>query len=870
MDQAQTGKQRRVWWGDVLWHARASIGVFLLAAIALILPPQVQDMLSNLADFDDFSPESWWHAIGFHFTMILIALGIWYWGRAVLLAWYRVPDAPDVSERLRGKLADAGHGADESNGLIKAFERLPRYMALGIAAVDIIACARSEKYLQSVIALLWGLALYWLLQNRHALEVRFGLHRRREITPRPEPTSWLDAFWQRLLELFDHAPIARWIAVCSFVLSAGLFVWSAATAFWPHSIEWKTWFAHLLPGPSVALFLFGMAVAPFTVLTYSVDRAASALTLFGWRLQLKYVPVMAILLVLMGNATVNMNLHAIRIAAPGSMAPEGRASLAVLFKAWADKCQPGTGPVQPVIVAISGGASRAGMWGARVLDVVDGSVRASGSKSASIFAISSVSGGSYGTAAYEAMRAGQSDQRGALATGNCTIPDAHLAERQQAEIEALRADAIGPALAGAILGDMPRALAAYVFEPVMWLYQKVVKPGPTDDRVYYLRGNDRAAALEGAFETNWADNGIDTIKTFGETPLGLGDPYLSLFYRKDRSARGDVPLWITNGTDVQTGDRLITVPFDLNKERFCTVKKSNDTTLGGLWFADKDKAYFGQCNPNNAFFWYAMGPFLSSYDVLGLMKADIPISTALDNTSRFPFLSPSGELTPPQPRLHETSKVAAQIIDGGYFENEGIESAMELARWLRTYGQALTGRPVYPIVVEATADADKDKQEIDIPRCGNARPVNPDVANADSRASQFLVPLNGLTAVRGGHSRAFLQQAMNDFCDEGGQQAFFHFYLYDAEKFSVPLNWSLSEKVADYIWTGAMAHCGNLAEETNLVATLKVDPASWKLNPDRPRRAARPIWACKNKPDAKPEKANIFDLPMLKAPSDLE
>jgi hypothetical protein len=872
MDEAQHSGGREHW-GSIVWHARASVLVFLLSAVALILPPQVQDMLSSLADFDDFALEGWLHALGFHFAMILIAAGLWYWARAVLLAWYRLPDNPDVHDRLRGALAQPPGGDADTERTIFAFDFVPRAMALGTALVALIACWRSDKPLQALIALAWGAGLYWLLKNRHALQARYGLVQTGEKTRRPERESLLGTIWQRLLELLDYAPLGRSIAVWTLLIPVALFAASAATGFWPHSIEWKTYFARLLPGPSVALFLFGMSVAPLSAITYCFDRATRHFTLFGRRFAVRHVPALLILFLLMGTATTWMNLHALRIAEGGPIAPKDRASLAVLFKRWADVCEPGTGPVQPVIVAVSGGASRAGMWAGRVLDVVDENLRRSGSKSASIFAISSVSGGSYGTAVYESMRAGLSNRRAAGATGNCFVPDAHADERTQAEIEALRADAIGPALAGALLGDMPRALAAYIAKPALWVYHLIHKLGPGEDRIALLRGNDRAEALEGAFERNWRLNGIDTIKAFAETPVGLEEPYLSLFYTAKNRPRGDVPLWITNGTNVQTGDRLITVPFDLNKETFCTAKRDKApdkaSSAGGTWYgadAKPDpKAWRLLCAPNQAFFWYEMGPFYSAYDALGLLKADVPISTALDNTSRFPFLSPSGELTPPvdpgAAKEHD-----AQIIDGGYFENEGVESAMEIARWLRTYGKALIGRPVYPIIVQATADADPGKKEREIPRCANRLPPNPDVADASSRASQFLVPMIGLASVRGGHSRAFLREALDNFCDEGGQQAFFHFYLYDAPDFDVPLNWSLSEKVADYIWNGAMAACGNAAETRNLLATLKLDPNLWKLQSERPRRAARTLYTCTDAPVP----VAIPDLPMLKDPTQVE
>lgn len=48
-----------------------------------------------------------------------------------------------------------------------------------------------------------------------------------------------------------------------------------------------------------------------------------------------------------------------------------------------------------------------------------------------------------------------------------------------------------------------------------------------------------------------------------------------------------------------------------------------------------------------------------------------------------------------------------QIIDGGYFENEGLQTALELARWLRSLHVTNDKNGVDPIIIEATADADE-------------------------------------------------------------------------------------------------------------------------------------------------------------------
>ena len=149
-----------------------------------------------------------------------------------------------------------------------------------------------------------------------------------------------------------------------------------------------------------------------------------------------------------------------------------------------------------------------------------------------------------------------------------------------------------------------------------------------------MRGGDRAAALERALEAN-ADR---AARHAGLWPIGLDAPYLSL-------AGPTMPLWIGLATERDTGGRVLVIPV-----------------RGG-----------GQD-------W----PFEGAADLLAQLGADIPVSTAVNATGRFPFLEPSG-VTPN----------GLALIDGGYYDQSGMETALELADWLRRQGAA-------PILVAAT------------------------------------------------------------------------------------------------------------------------------------------------------------------------
>jgi len=276
-----------------------------------------------------------------------------------------------------------------------------------------------------------------------------------------------------------------------------------------------------------------------------------------------------------------------------------------------------------------------------------------------VFAVSSVSGGSLGAAAYMALLA-QLTPEELCANGGVT--EARKARARLLNTQPLGHDVLGALLAGSLAVDIPRNLLS----PLAAAARMVVGGQP--------RGGDRAEAIERAFEA---------LFPIGDYNMPFMAPYLLLFYGDlgpqslppAGRYRAGMPLWIANGTDAGSGGRLLTVPFD--------PKVS--------W------------------------PFGAAGDVLSMLGGDVPISTAIDNTTRFAYLEPSGELLRDQPRTAAralrdrlcdqvrlctsgpSGSGSVEIIDGGYFENEGLQTALDLAQWLETKGSAaLGGRAVRP------------------------------------------------------------------------------------------------------------------------------------------------------------------------------
>jgi hypothetical protein len=58
-------------------------------------------------------------------------------------------------------------------------------------------------------------------------------------------------------------------------------------------------------------------------------------------------------------------------------------------------------------------------------------------------------------------------------------------------------------------------------------------------------------------------------------------------------------------------------------------------------------------------------------------KFDIPLSTAVSLSARFPFVSPHGDVR------NQNVRVVDRLVDGGYFDDSGAVTALELARSIK-------------------------------------------------------------------------------------------------------------------------------------------------------------------------------------------
>ncbi|MBI2767570.1 MAG: hypothetical protein HYX53_16865 [Chloroflexi bacterium] len=723
-------------WLSLLRTVRAPLAVIVLTGIAVVLPSQSADMLAALGDGGLVPRE----VFVFYLSLAFLTFSGWYWARALISARFDVPYTAAGRARLE---------ATDQRLDVFAFDAVPWliYVLSGLVGVGLIV--RSGVWTALWFLLAWVLVYAYAFfrptplkegERKLLQRVRGDQLDYRAVgkVPQRSTTSfreWRRSIWTHVRLLTHRAPGGRLAAWAFIGFSLAVFVWGAVASFItfdPPIVSLPVFLSAVFTGPSAALVCLALMIPLLSLLTFVADGYKIEFTIKGRTTGPSRPPVLGVLVLWTVVTTYGLHLHTVRVV-DGDL-PK-RENLTAYFKSWAEACAPKQGPVRPIIVAVSGGASRAAVWGAQVLQEVEDASVPGGP---AVFAVSSVSGGSLGVAGYMALLAGMTD-------GERCAADSREARKKRMALLAeapLGDDVLSALLAGGLAADIPRALLS----PVAFVVRGFVGEQP--------RGGDRAEAIERAFERLW-----DKPWTREGKP-SFSDRFLSLFYEGTTLRRG-MPLWIANGTEVSTGSRLLTLPVDRSQ-----------------W------------------------PFRSSRDVLALLDADVAISTAINNTARFPYLEPSGELVKRKSaqelaarsvpgrlwdQLRLFKRGSPEIIDGGYFENEGLQTALELAAWLEKEGKkALDGREVWPIIVQATADGSARLTLEEVVRW-NSVAADPGKAPGVSPAFQFMAPISGLYNVRGGHSTVLLWAAQDLY-----KTNLVHFMLPGVEGRDVPLNWVLS------------------------------------------------------------------------------
>jgi hypothetical protein len=337
---------------------------------------------------------------------------------------------------------------------------------------------------------------------------------------------------------------------------------------------------------------------------------------------------------------------------------------------------------RPIIVAGEGGGSRAAFLLASVLGALeDDSLDKQKNPTArpfhqQLFAISSVSGSSVGAAFFlSALK---------LQPG---VPIRKLKEalyRQRLWYPNIATAKAGGPAARNFLTDfvtykdaLQAALSNDFISPTLtaWLARDV----PMLSRLPFLM--DRAGVLE----TAWED-AFDNVYGASRQTSPLSAPLQSMSPSTDRWT----PLIFMNGTSTGTGRRVIITPVKITEP----IGAGN-----GVLFADAYDMHELLCAPY-------LDPAAKTYPASSLageiaraipslfspvvtcegkkpISIDIRLSTAASVSSRSPFITPHADIRDRKAQLTDS------IVDGGFFDNSGIVTAIDIARGAKALDKRL-------------------------------------------------------------------------------------------------------------------------------------------------------------------------------------
>ncbi len=367
---------------------------------------------------------------------------------------------------------------------------------------------------------------------------------------------------------------------------------------------------------------------------------------------------------------------------------------------------------RPIIVSGEGGGSRAAFLIASVLgNLEDESLRQMRSNKSArpfhqqLFGISSVSGSSVGAAFF--IGALQKQQTLTLEELKTALYRQRLWFLNVANTgtpnEKFLTDAVTykDALQSALSNDfLSPAMIAYLSRDVLTL-----------SRLPQVM--DRAGVLE----TAWED-AFDGVYGSTRETSPLSAPLQSA---TDTGPGRWLPLLFMNSTSVETGRRVILTPVKMNEplpngrplfidaydahEFFCSSRKAEElSTIDQL--ASFLPRYFSPI----------AGTKRTCVD--GKPKSvDMRLSTAAGMSSRSPFVSPHANLR------DSSAQIADSVVDGGYFDNSGAVTALEIAAGIKAIDSNLE-----PYVIQVSSEPDwfKNKKECGATGTSDDKPQLPD------------------------------------------------------------------------------------------------------------------------------------------------
>ena len=607
--------------GAACWLCVYPVLLVIAGLVLLIFVPQGNELLDATARHDALS-----FKLIFHFAVAAWALSAWYCSRVLL------------TRRFPGRFASASLESDDRFTLwVRAW--LPRLLGASIYALlaaylFFVARERLEGLIVLGIGIVYGV---------------FVVYRRVVLRSAPPVALRRDALDRTTLVVLALSLALTFALLVGFLLSP---------------VE--------LPR--------ALGAAPIILLAFSSWILAGSIV-FVLLPKAYGLPSLALLPLALALAAGGVDNHELRQVAPNPASPRA-ASIQAGALDWLRLHEQefrrarleGQQWFPVYIAAAEGGGLRAAYWTGSVLGELERATE--GRFSRRLFAISGVSGGSLGGAAFVSELGPRID---------CNTPEP--VNVRNCTRHFLKGDFLAPVVAYLLFPDMLQRFIPFI----------------------PIRGFDRARALELSWERSWEQT----------HPGARSNPFAAPY---EASASTLVPRLFLNGTRVETGKRVLVSPA-----RF-----------------DEDEL-----------------PEVDDLLAIGGKPWSVPLSTAVHLSARFTYVSPPAKICKDAGETCSLDEVWGRVVDGGYHENSGAQTATGLLRALRRaarqFEAAQPAGPtrIQPRVVIITNDP------------GSSRLCDPPEDIAASRwYAELFSPLDALwnaRTARGGQARRALADAAAGF-----------------------------------------------------------------------------------------------------------
>ena len=242
---------------------------------------------------------------------------------------------------------------------------------------------------------------------------------------------------------------------------------------------------------------------------------------------------------------------------------------------------------------------------------------------------------------------------------------------------------------------------------------------------------DRARALEGGWEHAWSHT---IAQRDGKEDDTFGQGFVKMLQGKEDR----LPSVFLNGTIVETGQRIV---------------------ASNLRIEDGDGHY----------------EMAESVDLFGAVGNDVRVSTAVDNSTRFTYVSPAATLRRPKnsnggsPLECAPGARCEHVVDGGYFENSGSATISDV---LQVMARSRYASRIHPHVIFIHF------------RMGQPPPIE-----STKYANEMLSPMRAMLNVRNAHT----DLAAAELAEQVGEANYTEFVLVQT-KAVFPLGWLLADR----------------------------------------------------------------------------